>query len=148
MKYSLLLVGLLLLPSVAAAQVRANQAETLQPTDTGNIEIQRLMSAFNAGEVVRHDVRPRLARLLSRDGLVAVSPGPRGSGLYASIHNGVVVDYVAIGPNGSITDLASPTTTEEGETICWKCANGADGNIHCWQLECPVIVAPSSGAGD
>ena len=158
---SLLLVALLAFPLAAAAQTptRAIPARTLSAvpdrpdTDSdklGNFEIQDLMSRFNSAEVIRHDARRASRSVLERDGLRRVAVVRGGPTLFASVANGRVADWVFIGQNGQVMGpqtLRVPGDTQ-GETTCWKCGATSGGDVHCWQVECPVIVSNSGGNTD
>lgn len=66
-----------------------------------------------------------------------------GAHIAAQVKGGKVVGWVVTDGRGRAIPafLCSTGDAAAGETICWKCAKGTDGNIHCWQIDCPVIVS-------
>ena len=154
----LLLIGCLLLPLVASAQPPARRAVlTTAPTPPddgadrlGNFEIQDLMSRFTASETTNHDARRGLQSALRQNGLRRVGAVRGGPTLYASVIGGRVADWLMGDQRGQVMGPQTLRTPggAQGETICWKCGAGGDGNIHCWQIDCPVIVAPGGNGDD
>lgn len=116
----------------------------------GNFEIQDLMSRFNQSETLNHDARRIHRSVLQRDGLQRVGRVENGPTLFASVFQGRVASWLMIDERGQVMGPQTLRTPggAQGETICWKCGAGSDGNIHCWQIDCPVIVAPTNGNDD
>lgn len=171
---ALLLLVCLLLPLAVQAQDPPRRTNPTPPTRTdpaqpiratlasptieehdgadrlGNFEIQDLMSTFNQAQTLNHDARRFHRAAVEQDGLRRVGRVENGPTLFASVFGGRVANWLVIDEAGRVTGPQSLQTPggAAGETICWKCGAGSDGNIHCWQIECPVIVAPDTGGED
>lgn len=80
------------------------------------------------------------------DGATMISRTRSGLQLVALVDDGVVLDYAVVDAEGRAVE--SLTTPAAGETVCWKCGKDASGTIHCWQIDCPVIVSNEPAEGD
>lgn len=90
----------------------------------------------------------KVRRMKFRDGLNVIDRNRAGVKLAVVARRGKFVKYVMLDPKGK--EIPAKITSQQnadGETICWKCGKGDDGNIHCWQIDCPVIVS-NGGSND
>ena len=100
-----------------------------------------LASRFS--QAVLHDARLGLVTAKERGGVQRVAMERGQPTLYASIRGGTVLDWIAVREDGRFMSLRPlQTTSEAGAPLCWTCADGANGSLHCWQIECS---APETG---
>ncbi len=67
------------------------------------------------------------------------------AGLQISVRatTGELLEYVVTDLNGCEVDpIIDVSVASKKKTTCWKCGKDSDGNTHCWQVPCPVIVGP------
>jgi hypothetical protein len=87
----------------------------------------------------------------TRDGVVTLGRTSTGLRLVAIVQGGRVLDYAVVDAEGqtasTLSTLAVSTTGDDCNPCCWKCGKDAGGTVHCWQLDCPVIVS-NTGGGD
>lgn len=95
------------------------------------------------------DVRARVAGMRLRDGVVQVGRTPSGLRLVALAQDGRVVDYAVVDAEGrsatTLSTLAVGPAGDDCNPCCWKCGKDGGGTVHCWQIECPVIVSNTGG---
>ncbi|HEU4464655.1 MAG TPA: hypothetical protein VFS53_06380 [Gemmatimonadota bacterium] len=95
------------------------------------------------------DVRARVAGMRIQDGVIQIGRTPSGLRLVAFAQGGRVIDYAVVDAEGrSATTLSSLAVGPAGDDCnpcCWKCGKDAGGTVHCWQIECPVIVSNTGG---
>lgn len=95
------------------------------------------------------DVRARVAGMRLRDGAVQIGRTPSGLRLVALAEDGRVVDYAVVDAEGrsatTLSTLAVGPAGDDCNPCCWKCGKDGGGTVHCWQIECPVIVSNTGG---
>jgi hypothetical protein len=95
------------------------------------------------------DVRARVAQLRGADGVVTLGRTPSGLRLVAFAQDGRVVDYAVVDSEGrsatTMSTLAVGPAGDDCNPCCWKCGKDGGGTVHCWQIECPVIVSNTGG---
>ena len=119
-----------LLPAIASAQAPG-----------GAVDFATLI---DSGEAVQADARLGLVTAVERNGIRAVSSSADAPTLYASIRDGAVLDWIAVGTDGRFL-FVSPVVTA-GTSVAevhHACALATDGTAYCWQ-----VPAPDSGSGD
>lgn len=91
------------------------------------------------------DVRARVAQLRGPDGVVTVGRTSTGLRLVAIAQGGRVLDYAVVDAEGRTattqSSIAVGPAGDDCNPCCWKCGKDGGGTVHCWQIECPVIVA-------
>ncbi|MEM1054043.1 MAG: hypothetical protein AAGI52_00845 [Bacteroidota bacterium] len=118
-----LLALLVLVPSVTLAQ----DAPPDDPPD--------FLALLSSGEVVSSDVSLDLVTALERDGVREVASGGEAPSLYASVRDGAVVDWIALGADGRFLPVTPVTTTGESVAeVYYACTLAAEGAAHCWQI--------------
>ena len=97
------------------------------------------------------DVRDRVSRMRLRDGATQVGKTSSGLQLVAIAQGGRILDYAVVDAQGrtatTLSTLAVSSTGDDCNPCCWKCGKDAGGTVHCWQIECPVIVS-NTGRGE
>lgn len=97
------------------------------------------------------DVRGRVSQMRLRDGVTQVGRTSSGLQLLAVVQGGRILDYAVADAQGrtatTLSTLAVSSTGDDCNPCCWKCGKDAGGTVHCWQIECPVIVS-NTGGGD
>ena len=72
-----------------------------------------------------------------------------GLRLVAFAQDGRVVDYAVVDAEGrsatTLSTLAVGPAGDDCNPCCWKCGKDGGGTVHCWQIECPVIVSNTGG---
>ena len=127
MRFFLFLLALLAVPAMAQ--------DTPAPAEPAESIADDLESRFETA--ARHDARLGLVTAKERGGVQRVVMERGQPTLYASIRNGTVLDWIAVREDGQFMSLRPlETTGDDGGTLCWTCGDGADGALHCWQIEC------------
>jgi predicted NAD/FAD-binding protein len=95
------------------------------------------------------DVRARVAGMRLQDGVIQIGRTPSGLRLVAVAQGGRVVDYAVVDAEGrsatTLSTLAVGPAGDDCNPCCWKCGKDGGGTVHCWQIECPVIVSNTGG---
>jgi hypothetical protein len=132
-------------PSMALSQDAPRQARLAVAPATTSL----CVSDPSAHEV--EDVRARAAQMRTRDGVVTLGRTSTGLRLVAIAQGGRVLDYAVVDAEGrtapTLSTLAVSPTGDDCNPCCWKCGKDGGGTVHCWQIECPVIVS-NTGGGD
>ncbi|HEY7473116.1 MAG TPA: hypothetical protein VIE68_12295 [Gemmatimonadota bacterium] len=101
---------------------------------------------------VVEDVRERVAGMRLADGATIVGRTASGLNLVAIADGGRVIDYAVVDGEGRTATtqsaLAVSGTGDDCNPCCWKCGKDAGGTVHCWQIDCPVIVSNTGGGRD
>jgi hypothetical protein len=130
------------LPSTALSQDAPRQARlAVAPTIT-----TLCVSDPSAHEV--EDVRARVAQMRTRDGVVTLGRTSTGLQLVAIAQDGRVLDYAVVDAEGRTATTLSTLAVSTGDDCnpcCWKCGKDGGGTVHCWQIDCPVIVSNTGG---
>jgi len=91
------------------------------------------------------DVRGRVARMNVGDGVLTVGRTPSGLQLIAIAQGGRIIDYAVVDAGGgtasTLSTLAVSSAGDDCNPCCWKCGKDGGGTVHCWQIDCPVIVS-------
>jgi hypothetical protein len=136
----------LLLPSAGLSQEDRPQAIA------GAIMPRYSLCVDDPGAHAAGDVRAQVAEMRLADGATIVGRTRTGLRLLAIADGGRVIDYAVVDADGrtdtTLSTLAVSTTGDDCNPCCWKCGKDAGGTVHCWQIECPVIVADTGGGGD
>jgi len=137
---------LVLTPEAALAQDRAPTPQRARlAARPATVSLCDVDPAAHAVE----DVRGRLARMETRsDGAFTISRAAPGLRLVGIVRDGAVREYAVVDDEGRpVPNLTTPAAaTDDCNPCCWKCGKATDGKVHCWQLDCPVII--SSGEDD
>lgn len=92
-------------------------------------------------EDVTVDVTDKLVGKKLCAGANLIHTNDDGLQLHIQATDGKLLEYVITNENGCpVDETTSITTTTKKKTTCWKCGKDAAGNIHCWQVPCPVII--------
>jgi hypothetical protein len=95
------------------------------------------------------DVRARVAGMRIADGVTTIGRTSTGLRLVAIADGGRVIDYAVVDAEGRTAStqstLATSTAGDDCNPCCWKCGKDGGGTVHCWQIECPVIVSNTGG---
>src|SRR5687767_4076427 len=137
----LALLVLIAVPSAVFGQQEPRRAQIAAPFSPSLCDVQP------ASRVVE-DVRSRMRTMGLDDGATTISRTRSGLQLVALVDDGVVLDYAVVDAEGRAITSFSTSTTAAGDTVCWKCGKDAGGTIHCWQIDCPVIVSNEPTQGD
>jgi hypothetical protein len=94
------------------------------------------------------DVRARVAGMRIADGVTTIGRTSTGLSLVAIAAGGRVIDYAVVDAEGRTATTQSTlavSTAGDCNPCCWKCGKDGGGTVHCWQIECPVIVSNTPG---
>lgn len=133
------------LPSPVLSQDEPRQAQLVaQPASAS-------LCVTDPGAREVEDVRARVAQMRIRDGVMTIGRTSSGLQLVAIAQGGRILDYAVVDAQGrtapTLSSLAVSSTGDDCNPCCWKCGKDAGGTVHCWQIECPVIVS-NTGGGD
>jgi len=91
------------------------------------------------------DVRARVAQMRTANGVVTLGRTSTGLRLVGVAQGGRIVDYAVVDAEGrtapTLSTLAVSSTGDDCNPCCWKCGKDGGGTVHCWQIDCPVIVS-------
>ena len=94
------------------------------------------------------DVRARVAGMRIGDGVTTIGRTSTGLSLVAIADGGRVIDYAVVDAQGRTATTQSAlavSTAGDCNPCCWKCGKDGGGTVHCWQIDCPVIVSNTQG---
>lgn len=90
------------------------------------------------------DVRGKIARMrFEEDGAFTLSRTDSGLHLVGNVRDGAIRDYVIVDDEGrSVSTLTTPATAvpPDCDPCCWKCGKDEGGTVHCWLIDCPIII--------
>lgn len=136
-------VALIGLPAAALAQDPPRQALAVVPVTTTSLCVKDPA----AHEVA--DVRARVDRLPSAEGIVTLGRTATGLRLVGIASGGRILDYAVVDARGgtasTLSTLAVSQTGDDCNPCCWKCGKDGGGTVHCWQIDCPIILPNPSG---
>ena len=131
------------MPSPALSQDPPRQAQLVVQPASASL----CVSDPRASEV--EDVRARVAQMRIRDGVTTLGRTSSGLQLVAIAQGGRILDYAVVDAQGrtapTLSSLVVSSTGDDCNPCCWKCGKDAGGTVHCWQIECPVIVSNTGG---
>lgn len=89
------------------------------------------------------DVTDKLVGRVLNSGLNHIDSHESGLELHVRATENKLLEFVITNRDGCpVEETTAVATTTLKKTTCWKCGKDAEGNIHCWQIPCPVIVGP------
>lgn len=94
------------------------------------------------------DVRVRVAGMRIADGVTTIGRTSTGLSLVAIADDGRVIDYAVVDAEGRTASTQSTLAVSSAgdcNPCCWKCGKDGGGTVHCWQIDCPVIVSNTGG---
>jgi hypothetical protein len=97
------------------------------------------------------DARTAAAKARLTDGVHVVARTRTGLQLVAVVRGGKILDYAVSDRAGNgleaQTIKAPSTAGDDCNPCCWKCGKDAGGTVHCWQIDCPIMVPNTEGEG-
>lgn len=92
---------------------------------------------------VTTDASEKLVGRKLNEGLNHLDTHDSGMELHVRAEEGELLEYVIRHESGCpVEEETTITTVSKKKTTCWKCGKDQNGDIHCWQVPCPVIIGP------
>jgi hypothetical protein len=127
------------MPSTALSQDPPRQAQLAV------VQASTSLCINNPGDHEVEDVRARVAQMRSPNGVVTLGRTSTGLRLLGVAQSGRIVDYAVVDAEGrtasTLSTLAVSSAGDDCNPCCWKCGKDGGGTVHCWQIDCPVIVS-------